>query len=155
MSIHLSEGLCRLQVAAVIKLAILTDLEETTLRSPSNILFCHNCPQVSDLFFDLAFDRLSITLPFHWLWRVVVVDPVCGLRSCVPRQKDLAALIVCWFRHYRLHIVLVIVVPFKQLLHTVASQLGLAFLYGFCIFPLLVIYMIGIEVVDLDVGNVG
>ena len=53
-----------------------------------------------------------------------------------------------------LYIILVVVVAFKKLLHTIAAQLLLTFTNLFCIFPFLVIDMICIKVVNMDVRDV-
>ena len=53
-----------------------------------------------------------------------------------------------------LHVILVEVVCFEEFLHAVTAQLGLAFTYCLRIFPLLIIDMICVEVVNVDVGDI-
>ena len=49
---------------------------------------------------------------------------------------------------------LAIIVTLEELLDTIAPQLRLAFFDSFCIFPLLIVYMICVKVVDMDVWHV-
>ena len=53
-----------------------------------------------------------------------------------------------------LHIILVVVVGFEKLLYAIATELLFAFTHLFCVFPLLVVDMIRVEVVDVNVGYI-
>ena len=49
---------------------------------------------------------------------------------------------------------LAIIVTLEELLDTIAPQLRLAFFDSFRIFPLLIVHMICVKVVDMDVWHV-
>ena len=53
-----------------------------------------------------------------------------------------------------MHVVLVEVVPFEKLLDRVTPELLLGLLHGLGVLPFLIIYVIGVEVVNVDVGHV-
>lgn len=63
-------------------------------------------------------------------------------------------LVLDWLRWVVLHIALVIIVPCKEFLDTVTSELRLALFNRLCVFPLLVVNMVRVEVVNMDVGHV-
>ncbi len=76
-------------------------------------------------------------------------------RRLVRRQQNRAALLVCrWLRYLGLQIVLIVVIALEEVLDTVAAQLLLTLLDCLRVFPLLVVHMVLIEVVDVDVGHV-
>ena len=92
-----------------------------------------------------------------WNWRFVFVNAsLCrhfGRR--VARQKYLAALVVSWFWLAAHNVTLVVVVSSEKLLHTVPSQLCFALSHCLGIFPLLIVDVICVKVVDIDIGNIG
>ena len=57
-------------------------------------------------------------------------------------------------RHLCLNIILVKVVTFEKLLHAISAKLCFTFFNGFGVLPLLVVYMICVEVVNVYVRYV-
>ena len=71
--------------------------------------------------------------------------------SCV---QQLRALVLCWLRGIRQHIIFVKVIAFKEFLYTIASELRFAFFNCLCILPLLIIHMICVEIVHIDIRHI-
>ena len=63
-------------------------------------------------------------------------------------------MVLSGFRHLILHIILVKVVTFEELLNTIPTKLCLTFFHCFSVLPLLVVYMICIKVVNVYVWHV-
>ena len=57
-------------------------------------------------------------------------------------------------RRFGQDFVFVEVVTLEEFLHAVPSQLGLAFFHLFCVLPLLVVYVVSVEVVHIDVRHI-
>ena len=64
------------------------------------------------------------------------------------------ALVLYGLRWISRYIILVIIVTLEQLLHAVSSQLGLALFDSLRILPLLVVYVVAVEIVHVDVRHV-
>ena len=106
-------------------------------------------------FLDLI-DRLAIPPTLMRLLLLRRLVHFSASLSCLrgSRQKDLTALVLSGLRNVCLHVALVKVVIFEELLHAVTAQLGLAFTHRLGIFPLLVIDVIRVEVIYVNVRNI-
>jgi len=108
----------------------------------------------SHFLFYLTLYGLFVILSFEEVRRLVLLDAIRGLRGGLTGQENLSALTLGGLRHPSQHVILVIIVALKQLLHAVAAKLRFALLDCFSVLPLLVVDMICVEVVDVDVGYV-
>ena len=78
----------------------------------------------------------------------------CQLRCARSRQQDLAVLILGRLRHVMLHVILVVIVGFEELLDAIAAELLFALANLLGIFPLLIVDVICVEVIYVNVRNV-
>ena len=115
----------------------------------------------SEFLFNLVFNLSSPALTFFIIGGVdddwlLTMRRLCRIGRLRAGEQDLLAggLVSCGFWHAPQHIILAIVVAFEELLDTVPTQLGLTFFDSLSVFPLLIVHMIRIEIVNMDVWHV-
>ena len=126
-------------------------LHPLTARS-SPVLFRLFGMSVSVLLLNFSFKLISARA-FRLNWCRIVFHTASRRHLCWARQQDLRALVQYGLRWISRYIILVIIVALEQLLHAVSSQLGLTLFNSLRIFPLLVVYVVAVEIVHVDVWH--